>query len=222
LIVAFAQLERERTSERVKAIISYIRSQGGHYGKVPFGYKTVHDGRLKRLVKHSKNYAWLQKMAQWYRSGISFVDVAKRLNDKGVKPSQSPKWTKTCVYDLLVKEQIHVPRSERGDKVYDQERSYNLAYSLKTDGYTYTSIANRLNREGLRPPKSAEFRYWSVKDLLRNAVYYDRSTAKGCAKYWKAQGKSLREIATKMMEDGHRPKRGGQWYAQQVKQLLIS
>jgi hypothetical protein len=48
------------------------------------------------------------------------------------------------------------------------------------------------------------------------------NVAIGCAKYWKAQGKSLREIAMKLMEDGHRPKRGGQWFAQQVKQLLIA
>ncbi len=61
-----------------------------------------------------------------------------------------------------------------------------------------------------------------MKDLLRNAVLYDRSTAIGCAKYWKAQGKSLREIGDKLMKNGHRPKRGGLWYAQQVKQLLVS
>ena len=222
LIVAFAQLERERTSERVKGIISYIRSQGGHFGKVPFGYATVHDGRLKRLVPHPENYAWLEKMKEWYRAGVSFVEIAQRLNENGVKPSQSAKWSKTSVYDLLLKEGVHVLRSDRGDKVYDRERAYNIAYALKADDRTYQYIAERLNKEGLRPGKASEYHWWSVQDLLRSAVYHDRSTAIGCAKYWKAQGKSLREIAMKLMEDGHRPKRGGQWFAQQVKQLLIA
>jgi len=222
LIVAFAQLERERTSERVKGIISYIRSQGGHFGKVPFGYMTIHEGRLKRLVKHPENYIWLERMAEWYRSGVSFSDIAQRLNETGIKPSQSAKWTKTSVYDLLVKENIHVIRSETSSKVYDKERAYNIAYALKVDERSYQFIAERLNQEGLRPGKASEYRWWSVQELLRSAVYHDRSTAAGCAKYWRSQGKSLREIAVKLMEAGHLPKRGGQWFAQQVKQLLVS
>ncbi len=222
LIVAFAQLERERTSERVKGIISYIRAQGGHFGKVPFGYTTVTDGRLKRLTKHPENHVWLERMAGWYRSGVSFTEIAERLNQNGVKPSQSKKWSKTSVYDLLVKEGVHVLRSEHGNKVYDRERAYQIAYSLKADERSYQFIADRLNQEGLRPGKASQYHAWSVQDLLRSAVLHDRSTAIGCAKYWKAQGKSLREIALKLMEDGHRPKRGGQWFAQQVKQLLVS
>jgi DNA invertase Pin-like site-specific DNA recombinase len=221
-LVAFAQMERERTSERVKGIISYIRSQGGHYGKVPFGYTTVNEGRIKRLVPHPENHKWLEQMAGWYRQGVSFDDIAQRLNENGVKPSQSQRWTKTSVYDLLCKEKIHVVRSEHGDKVYDREKAYNIAYSLKSDGRTHEFIAEYLNRQGLRPSKASEYRWYSVQELLRSAVYHDRSTAVGCAKYWKAQGKSLREIALKLQEDGHKPKRGGQWFAQQVKQLLIS
>lgn len=221
LIVAFAQLERERTSERVKGIISYIRAQGGHFGKVPFGYTTIREGRLKKLVKHPENYAWLERMAEWYRSGVSFQDIKQRLNENGVKPSQSPTWTKTSVYDLLVKEGIHVMRSERGDKVYDRQRAYDMAYALKAEGHKFAWIAEQLNKAGLRPGKASEYHWWSVQELLRSAVYYDRSTPVGCAKYWKAQGLSLREISMKLMENGHRPKRGGQWFAQQVKQLLI-
>lgn len=222
VLVAFAQLERERTAERVRGIIGYIRSQGGHFGKVPFGYDTVSDGRLKRLVKHATNYAWLEKMGEWYKAGVSFGDIAQRLNENGVKPSQSKKWTQTSVYDLLCKEGIHKVRSQIGERVYDRERAHNMAYTLKADGRTFKFIADKLNQAGLRPGKSSEYQWWSVQDLLRSAVYHDRSTPIGCAKYWKAQGLSLREIATKLMENGHTPKRGGQWYAQQVKQLLVS
>jgi DNA invertase Pin-like site-specific DNA recombinase len=221
LIVAFAQLERERTSERVKAIISYIRAQGGHFGKVPFGYKTVVEGRLKRLVAHPENHAWLQKMTERYRSKVAFAEIARRLNENSVKPSQSARWTKTSVYDFLLKQRIHITRSQRGDKVHDRKRAYEMAYALKLDGRSCGFIAERLNKAGLRPGKASEYHWWSVQDLLRSVVYYDRSTAKGCAKYWRAQGLSLRQIALKLMESGHTPKRGKQWFAQQVKQLLI-
>ena len=222
LIVAFAQMERERTSERVKGIIGYIRSQGGHYGKVPFGYTTVSEGRLKKLVKHPENYAWLEKMTEWYKAGTTFEDIAIKLNENGVKPSQSAKWTYTSVYDLLVKEKIHIVRSDVGESVYDREKSYNLAYALKTDGRTFAFIADKINNVGLRPGKASAYTWYSVQELLRSATYHDRSTAVGCAKYFKAQGFSLRDIAIKLQENGHLTKRGGQWYAQQVKQLLVS
>ena len=68
-VVAFAQLESERQSERVTSMIRYIRSQGGHFGKVPFGYKTVRDGRINRLIKHPENYPWVEQMKRWYRFG---------------------------------------------------------------------------------------------------------------------------------------------------------
>lgn len=222
ILVAFAQLERERTSERVKSIIGYIRSQGGHFGKVPFGYTTISEGRLKKLVKHPADYKWLEQMAEWVKAGASFDTIAERLNENGVKPSQSEKWTYTSVYDLLRKEGIHKVRSQTSERVYDRERAYDLAYRLKTDERSYAFIAAALNKQGLRPGKASQYEWWSVQDLLRSAVYHDRATPIGCAKYWKAQGKSLREIALKLQENGHAPKRGGQWYAQQVKQLLIA
>lgn len=222
LLIAHSQIERNQISERIKSSIAYVREQGGHVGKVPFGYTTVKDGKLRRLVKHPENHAWLERMADWYRSGLGFAGIAERLNENQVKPCQSQQWTQTSVYDLLVKEGIHVQRSQTSDKVYDKKRAYDLAYVLKSEGHSFASIATKLNEAGLRPGKAAEYRWWSVQDLMRSAVYHDRSTPAGCAKYWRAQGLSLRKIALKLAENGHTPKRGGQWFSQQVKQLLIT
>lgn len=222
LLIAHSQIERNQISERVKSSIAYIREQGGHIGKVPFGYRAVRDGKLRRLVEHPENQAWLARMTAWYRSGVGFAEIATRLNEHDVKPSQSPQWTKTSVYDLLVKTGGHVQRAQTSDKVYDKQRAYDLAYVLKADGHSAVSIANKLNEAGLRPSKAAEYHSWSVQELLRSAVYHDRSTAVGCAKYWRTQGLSLNKIAIKLAESGHKPKRGGQWFAQTVKVLLIS
>ncbi len=50
----------------------------------------------------------------------------------------------------------------------------------------------------------------------------DRSTQRGMALYLKEQGHSLREIALRLAQAGHFPKRGGQWYPQTVKLLMVS
>lgn len=222
LIVAYAQMEMDRTSERVKGVIGFIRSQGGHFGKVPFGYTTKIEGKIKKLVKYPDNYAWIERMAKWYKSGIMFEEIATKLNANGVKPSQSAKWTYTSVYDLLIKENIHTARSSIGGKVYDKEKAYSLANGLRIEGKSFAFIADKLNDAGLRPGKASAYKWWSVQELLRSVTYHDRSTAIGCAKYFKAQGYSLRDIAKKLQENGHSTKRGGQWFAQQVKQLLVS
>ena len=46
------QIERQNQSERIKATIQHVRSQGGHHGKVPFGKMPVRYGKLKRLIDH--------------------------------------------------------------------------------------------------------------------------------------------------------------------------
>lgn len=222
LLIAHSQIERNQISERIKSSIAYVREQGGYVGKVPFGYTTIKEGKIRRLVKHPEDHAWLERMSDWHRSGVGFAEIATRLNENHVKPSQSPQWTKTSVYDVMVKNGIHVQRSQTSDKVFDKKRAYDLAYVLRTDGHSHASIAGKLNESNLRPRKAAEYRWWSVQELLRSAVYHDRSTPAGCAKYWRAQGLSLNKIALKLAENGHTPKRGGQWFAHQVSLLLLS
>ena len=49
----------------------------------------------------------------------------------------------------------------------------------------------------------------------------ERSTPRGMTLYLKEQH-SLREIALRLAQAGHFPKRGGQWYPQTVKLLMVS
>ena len=42
------------------------------------------------------------------------------------------------------------------------------------------------------------------------------------ALYLKEEGHSLREIGQRLAQNGHFPKRGGQWYPQTVKVLMVS
>jgi hypothetical protein len=97
-----------------------------------------------------------------------------------------------------------------------------LAYELRTDGRSLVFIADRLTAAGLRPKNAPRYMMTSVQDLLRSAVYHDRATPRGYALYLREQGCSLREIGTRLLEAGHKPKRGGQWHAHQVKLLMAS
>lgn len=221
-LAVIGQIERQNTSERVKATIKHIHDQGGHYGKVPFGKQAVKEGRLTRLVDHPEEAPWLAQIFEWYKSGVMHTEIAHRLNAAGVKPRSAPAWSVNSVYELLCKHGVHKPRSVTSDLVYDKPRAYRMAYELRADERSMGFIAERLTAAGLRPKNAPRYMVTSVQDLLRSAVYHDRATPRGYALYLREQGCSLREIATRLLEAGHKPKRGGQWHAHQVKLLMAS
>ena len=222
-LAIIGQIERQNTSERVKSTVRHIQQQGGHYGKVPFGFRTVQDGRLRRLVEDPEQFPWLQKINDWYRSGVGMAEIAQRLNHEKVKPRYGNQvWTDCKIYELLRTQGIHKTRAIDSPRVFDRQRAYKIAYELRSDDRTYEFIAKELNKAGLRPLKAAEYKVSSVMDLLCSAVFHDRASPRGLALYLKEQGLSLREIGLRLAQAGHFPKRGGQWYPQTVKLLMIS
>ena len=222
-LAIIGQIERQNTSERVKSTIRHIESQGGHYGKVPFGYVTVKDGKLKRLVECPTTFPWLQKLIAWYSEGVGMSEIARRLNSEKVAPRYGdPTWTKHKIYELLRTMGIHKAKSLDSAAIYDKRTAYRIAYELRAEGRIYRDIADELNRQNLRPQNAAKYTEASTKDLIRSAVYHDRSTPRGLALYLKEQGHSLREIALRLAQAGHFPKRGGQWYPQTVKLMMVS
>ena len=222
-LAIIGQIERQNTSERVKSTIRHIENQGGHYGKVPFGFVTVTDGKLRRLVECPTTHPWLQKAIGWYGEGVSMAEIAKRLNEAEVKPRYgSPVWNVSRIYDLLRTMNVHKTRTVVSEGTYDKRAAYKLAYELRTEGRSLPFIADELNRRGLRPLKAGAYKWYSVQDLLRSAVFHDRSNPRGLALYLKEQGHSLREIGQRLAQAGHFPKRGGQWYPQTVKLLFVS
>lgn len=217
------QMERTNTAERVRATVRHIRDQGGHYGKVPFGYMTVEDGRYRRLAECPDTYPWLQRIIGWYRDSVPMPQIAERMNEAGIKPRYgNPRWTGNKIYELLRTMRVHKTRAIESEATYDKQAAYRVAYELRSDGRELKFIADELNRRGLRPLKAGSYSVSAVQDLLRSAVYHDRSTPRGLALYLKEQGCSLREIGKRLAEAGHFPPRGGQWYPQTVKLLFVS
>ncbi|HMU41274.1 MAG TPA: recombinase family protein [Pseudomonadota bacterium] len=222
-LAIIGQIERQNTGERVRATIQHIREQGGHYGKVPFGFSTIKDGRLRRLVPDPETHPWLEKAIAWYREGVGMAEIAQRLNAAGIRPRYGKRvWDDCKIYELLRTMKIHKTRAVMSDARFDKREAYKLAYKLRSEGKTHGAIADALNAAGLRPLKAAHYRWNSVQDLLRSAVYHDRSTPRGLALYLKEQGHSLREIGLRLAQSGHFPKRGGQWYPNTVRLLMVS
>ncbi|MBL8634319.1 MAG: recombinase family protein [Myxococcales bacterium] len=223
-LAIIGQIERQNTGERVKATIKHIHDQGGHYGKVPFGFSTVKDGKLSKLVPDPVTHPWLEKAIGWYREGVTMTEIARRLNEEGIKPRYGAvkEWNTNKIYELLRTMGIHKTRAIVSESIYDKRAAYKLAYQLRGEGKTYTEIADALNAAGLRPLKAAAFRWYSAQELLRSAVFHDRGTARGLALYLKEQGHSLREIGLRLAQAGHFPKRGGQWYPNTVRLLMVS
>ncbi len=222
-LAIIGQIERQNTSERVKSTIQHIQDQGGHYGKIPFGYRTVQDGRMKRLVEDPETFPWLQRIFAWYQEGVGMAEIAARMNTEGIQPRYGNRvWTDCKIYELLRTQGIHRTRTIDSEFVYDKQKAYKIAYELRSDDRTYEFIADELIKARLRPLKSSRYKVSSVMDLLRSAVYHDRATPRGMALYLKEQGLSLREIGLRLAQAGHFPKRGGQWYPQTVKLLLVS
>ena len=222
-LAIIGQIERQNTGERVRATIQHIHEQGGHYGKVPFGFSTIKDGRLRRLVPDPETHPWLEKAIAWYREGVGMAEIARRLNEAGIKPRYGKRvWDNCKIYELLRTHNVHKPRSVMSEARFDKREAYKLAYQLRSEGKTHGAIADALNAAGLRPLKAAYYRWNSVQDLLRSAVYHDRSTPRGLALYLKEQGHSLREIGQRLAQSGHFPKRGGQWYPNTVRLLMVS
>ena len=223
-LAIIGQIERQNTSERCKATIRHIQEQGGFHGKVPFGFTKVADGKLKRLGPCPNTHPWLERLVGWYHEGVGMSEIARRLNEAGVQTfyGQSREWTKHKIYELLRTMELHKGKTLDTTATHDQRAAYRIAYRLRAEGRFYREIADELNRQNLRPKNAAKYTESSAKDVIRSAVYLDRRTARGFALYLKEQGHSLREIALRLAQAGHHPKRGGQWYANSVKLLLLS
>jgi putative DNA-invertase from lambdoid prophage Rac len=72
ITAAFAEMERERISDRLKETKSYLSSQGiFNGGKRPFGYDIVQDGDVQRMVPRADEQAIIETMKTMKAAGAS-------------------------------------------------------------------------------------------------------------------------------------------------------
>lgn len=100
IILVFAELERNMTSERVTAVM-LSRATGGQWngGRVPFGYD--YDKETKTFSINETEAAVVETIYSKYESEHSLLAVARELNEKGILPRSGIPWNPTTVSIIL-------------------------------------------------------------------------------------------------------------------------
>ena len=91
IILVFAELERNMTSERVSAIM-LSRANGGVWngGKIPFGYSYDKEQKVFHVLDdEAKIVLYIYDL---YESIQSLTTVAKQLNEKGIRSRTGKPW----------------------------------------------------------------------------------------------------------------------------------
>ena len=109
ILLVFAQMERG-DGERTREAIHHIRQSGYHFGKVPYGKKTIpapDNPRMKILVDDEDELAVIAQLKAWAAQDVGITEMAKRLNAAGTPPPQGARWTKSLIYNLRLRLRSH-------------------------------------------------------------------------------------------------------------------
>ncbi|MBR3740988.1 MAG: recombinase family protein [Clostridia bacterium] len=100
IILVFAELERNMTSERVAATL-ISRAQGGQWngGRVPFGYD--HEKGSEEFTINEKEAATVRLIYDLYEQGRSLLSIAQHLNENGYGTRSGIPWSPTTVHKML-------------------------------------------------------------------------------------------------------------------------
>lgn len=99
LFAAFAQFERDLTSERTSAALQFKRARGERAGNVPFGYKASADGVA--LEPEPAERAVVERIADLRRSGLTLRAIAASLNRAGIPTRRGSEWRHQYVAAIL-------------------------------------------------------------------------------------------------------------------------
>lgn len=225
VLLVFAQMEREATGERVKETISFIRGQGYHFGKVPYGYSTEpakDKPKYRVLVSNPEEQAVIGRLKALVAESVRISDIAETFNREGIKPPQGQEWTKSLVYNLKCRLGLHAPKPVNKRSHTDQELQRRML-ELRSNGHTLQQTANILNEEGYKPYKGRKFSEVSVCKLLGNLRPKQVLTPRDYCEDLRRNepDASLAKLAAALGRSGFLTPRGAShWWPAQVRELL--
>lgn len=98
MAAAFAEMERNLTSERTKAALSHLKAGRQAYTHItPLGF--TRDGH--RLVENKVEIAVVKLIQKQRAAGYSLAKIAAHLNNKSVPTKLSGKWHLVTVQSVL-------------------------------------------------------------------------------------------------------------------------
>lgn len=100
IILVFAELERNMTSERVSAVFLSRANDGiWNGGKIPYGY--AYDKKSQEFSIVEDEAKTVRLIYALYESSRSIVTVAKTLNERNLKTRNGNDWSPTTVHKIL-------------------------------------------------------------------------------------------------------------------------
>ena len=238
ILLVFAQMEREATGERTREAIHHIRQSGYHFGKAPYGKKTIpapDNPRMKVLVDDEAELAVIAQLKAWAAQDVGITEMAHRLNAAGTPPPQGERWTKSLIYNLRLR-LSHIQPRPINERHHTDEELKERMVDLRKRGHTQAQIAAILNELGFLPLKGRRFTESSVRKLLVRCSETKLLTPR---RFLESMLERMRQeheaaghdepfmrpgyprLAKVLTEAGYATPRGrGHWWPGQVQQLL--
>lgn len=121
IILVFAELERQMTSERVTAVM-LSRANNGQWngGRIPYGYD--YDKKTKQFSVNAKEADIVKKIYLLYDQYRSLIYVCRHLNNLGIKTRAGNEWNVPGVHKILTSPfyigayQYNVHKDRKGSK----------------------------------------------------------------------------------------------------------
>lgn len=100
IILVFAELERNMTSERVSAVM-VSRAENGQWngGRVPYGYS--YDKETHQFSLDPNEHKVYMRICDLYEFNKSCNWVSNKLNEEGHRTKTGNKWTPTAIHKIL-------------------------------------------------------------------------------------------------------------------------
>ena len=100
IILVFAELERNTTSERVSNVM-VSRAESGKWngGRVPYGYISPGKGQIP--IVDENEAAVVKFIFNRYETTKSLLYTARDLNDKGIKTKRGNQWSATTIWIIV-------------------------------------------------------------------------------------------------------------------------
>lgn len=153
IILVFAELERNMTSERVTSVM-LSRATNGQWngGRIPYGYK--YDKLTKEFAPDPQESKIVKRIYELYEREQSLIFVCRYLNEHGISTRAGKEWTPTTVSKILK------------NPFYIGNYRYNLT-SQGDDGFKPRDESEWVIFEEHHPPIVDEILYNRINFLMK-------------------------------------------------------
>lgn len=206
IILVFAELERNMTSERVTAVM-LSRAANGQWngGRVPYGYD--YDKDTTTFTINESEAAVINLIYDTYEANQSLLFVARTLNEKGILPRSGSPWNPTTISTMLK------------NPFYTGVYRYNYHDETKSSGNTSNKHLKKKDDwvlvEEHHPAIISPERQQRVLDILENNRRSNRKSAKKYVRknihifagllYCGYCGSQMQSTIDRERADGYRP-----------------